>query len=569
MKIANLKIGVRLSLAFGLIILFLATIVAISLARMHDAEQRMDNMLEDRYRKITLATQVKYNVSLIHQHMRNALIDSDADNLNKEIEAMSAIRTTNKGLLDTFDKIINVPNARDIFTAITEARSKDLAAQKELLALVAANKQPEAKTLLSTKIKETEQQYIKLLNDMIDLQAGKMAEESRLAKSEFASGRIIMLATALGALAIALLAAWYATRSITNPMNEAVGMARRVANGDLTVEIEVKSSDETGQLMQALKDMNGSLANIVREVRSGTDCLVTASAQIASGNMDLSSRTEQQASSLEETASSMEELTSTVKQNADNARQANQLAVSASEVAIKGGSVVSQVVDTMGSINESSKKIVDIISVIDGIAFQTNILALNAAVEAARAGEQGRGFAVVATEVRSLAQRSAAAAKEIKTLIGNSVEQVNIGAGLVDQAGATMNEVVASVKRVTDIIAEITSASQEQTSGIEQINQAITQMDDVTQQNAALVEQAAAAAQAMQDQTGNLSRVVSKFKLVHSTGSATPDLDAARRAPVVMVRQKNAVAPAQKLRVSKAPAMAPRIAAKSEEWDEF
>ena len=302
-------------------------------------------------------------------------------------------------------------------------------------------------------------------------------------------------------------------RSIIGPLNAAVKVAQTVAAGDLTSLIEVRTKDETGQLLQALKDMNGSLVGIVGQVRQGTDTIATASAQIAAGNLDLSSRTEQQASSLEETAASMEELTSTVKQNADNARQANQLAVSASSVAVKGGSVVAQVVNTMGAINTSSKKIVDIIGVIDGIAFQTNILALNAAVEAARAGEQGRGFAVVAAEVRSLAQRSAAAAKEIKTLIGDSVDKVEEGSQQVAEAGKTMNEIVDSVKRVTDIMAEITAASQEQTSGIEQINQAITQMDQVTQQNAALVEQAAAAAASLQEQASGLSEVVSVFKL--------------------------------------------------------
>jgi methyl-accepting chemotaxis protein len=266
-------------------------------------------------------------------------------------------------------------------------------------------------------------------------------------------------------------------------------------------------------LLQALKDMNESLVRIVGEVRAGTDTIGTASGQIATGNLDLSSRTEAQAGSLEQTAGSMEELTSTVKQNADNARQANQLVVSASDVAVKGGAVVGQVVHTMGSIKESSRKIVDIIGVIDGIAFQTNILALNAAVEAARAGEQGRGFAVVATEVRNLAQRSAAAAKEIKALIGDSVEKVDAGSKLVDDAGATMNEIVTSVKRVADIMSEITAASQEQSTGIEQVNQAIAQMDEATQQNAALVEEAAAAAMSMQDQAGNLSMVVSVFKL--------------------------------------------------------
>ncbi|MDE2431020.1 MAG: HAMP domain-containing protein, partial [Burkholderiales bacterium] len=304
-----------------------------------------------------------------------------------------------------------------------------------------------------------------------------------------------------------------ATRNITKPLAEAVDVARTVAGGDLTYRFDITTKDETGQLLMALREMNHSLVNIVGQVRVGTETISTASKQIASGNQDLSSRTEEQASSLEETASSMEELTSTVKQNADNARQANQLAATASDVAIKGGTVVAQVVDTMGSINESAKKIVDIISVIDGIAFQTNILALNAAVEAARAGEQGRGFAVVATEVRNLAQRSADAAKEIKTLIGDSVNQVEAGSKLVDQAGATMHEIVESVQRVTDIMSEISAASQEQTSGIEQINIAISQMDEVTQQNASLVEEAAAAAESMQDQSRILAHAVSVFKV--------------------------------------------------------
>ena len=273
------------------------------------------------------------------------------------------------------------------------------------------------------------------------------------------------------------------------------------------------STNETGQLLSAMRDMNGSLVRIVGEVRSGTDAIGAASSEIAAGNLDLSSRTEQQASSLEETASSMEELTDTVRHNADNARQASQLAVAASHQAVKGGAVVTEVIQTMGAINESARKIVDIISVIDGIAFQTNILALNAAVEAARAGEQGRGFAVVAAEVRNLAQRSAGAAREVKALISDSVQQVDIGSKLVDQAGATMSEVVTSAKRVSDIVNEILSASLEQSAGIEQINQAIAQMDEVTQQNAALVEEAAAAAGSLQDQAARLSDVVGVFKV--------------------------------------------------------
>lgn len=302
-------------------------------------------------------------------------------------------------------------------------------------------------------------------------------------------------------------------RSITTPLASAIQIAQRVAQGDLTSKILVNTQDETGKLIKALKEMNENLLRIVSNVHVGTDTITTASSQIAAGNLDLSSRTELQASSLEETASAMEELTSTVKQNADNARQANQLAASASNIAIQGGIVVAQVVHTMGEINQSAKKIGDIIGVIDGIAFQTNILAVNAAVEAARAGEQGRGFAVVATEVRSLAQRSAAAAKEIKALIGNSMEKVDIGSKLVAQAGSTMNDVVDSVKRVTDIMAEISDASQEQSAGIEQVNQAIIQMDQVTQQNAALVEEAAAAASALQEQAGSMAQTVSVFKL--------------------------------------------------------
>lgn len=302
-------------------------------------------------------------------------------------------------------------------------------------------------------------------------------------------------------------------RSITRPLREAVAVAQKVAAGDLTSTVHVTTRDEMGNLLQALNDMMQSLKNIAGAVKIGSDAIAAASSEIASGNADLSQRTEEEASSLEETASSMEELTSTVKQNADNAKQANQLAAGASNVAVKGGKVVGEVVGTMTAINESSKKIVDIIGVIDGIAFQTNILALNAAVEAARAGEQGRGFAVVASEVRTLAQRSAAAAREIKELITDSVHKVDDGTRLVGEAGKTMDEIVAAVKRVTDIMSEIAAASDEQTSGIEQINVAITQMDQATQQNAALVEQAAAAAESMELHAQKLAEAVSVFKL--------------------------------------------------------
>jgi methyl-accepting chemotaxis protein-1 (serine sensor receptor) len=369
---------------------------------------------------------------------------------------------------------------------------------------------------------------------------------------------IVMLA---GVLLAALIGYWL-IRAIVGPLNEAVRVAESVAAGDLTQNIEVRSQDETGQLMQAMKNMNESLVHIVGQVRNGTETIAVASREIATGNADLSSRTESQASSLEETASSMEELTSTVKQNAENARQANQLVGSTAEVAVKGGRVVGQVVDTMASIKDSSRKISDIIGVIDGIAFQTNILALNAAVEAARAGEQGRGFAVVASEVRNLAQRSAGAAKEIKALIEDSVGKVDAGGRLVDEAGKTMDEIVSSVKRVTDIMGEIAAASQEQSAGIEQVNQAITQMDNVTQQNSALVEEAAAAAESLQDQAGKLAEAVSVFRL--EGGSYRPQAERPALENRTAAKPKSVPA-----RMIASPKKLAAVSGSNEEWEEF
>jgi methyl-accepting chemotaxis protein len=381
--------------------------------------------------------------------------------------------------------------------------------------------------------------------------------------SETLIGTLALFSVLLGALA-----SWSLTRGIVRPIREAVQLAETVASGDLTRRIDASSNDETGALLRALRHMNDSLVQIVSEVRGGTDTIAGASGEIAAGNLDLSSRTEQQAASLEETAASMEQLTGTVRQNADNARQANQLAITASNVAVEGGAVVGQVITTMGSINESSRKIVDIIGVIDGIAFQTNILALNAAVEAARAGEQGRGFAVVASEVRNLAQRSAAAAKEIKVLIGDSVDKVDAGAKLVDQAGATMEQVVESIRRVTDIMAEITHATQEQTGGIEQVNQAIGLMDEATQQNAALVEESAAAATSMQEQAAKLAQVVGVFKLDAQTVAVAAPKAAPARAIAVRPKQVTRAVKAPVAAKAAKPAAA-RATAGADEWEEF
>jgi len=360
------------------------------------------------------------------------------------------------------------------------------------------------------------------IDQVVELANQQAAADEAEAASQIRSSILWMLAILLLSLAIVVGFAVAIARGVLGPLQQAVRAAQTVARGDLSTAIRTDSRDETGLLLGALSEMNGNLAGIVGRVRSATESIAAASDEIARGTMDLSSYTEEQASSLEETAASMEEMTETVKHNADNAQEASVLAATASETAARGGAVVAQVVATMNSINQSSRKVVDIIGVIDGIAFQTNILALNAAVEAARAGEQGRGFSVVATEVRNLAQRSAAAAKEIKQLIGSSVATVEAGAKLVDNAGGTMNEVVDSVQRVSGLINNIAAASREQTAGIEQINQAISQMDHVTQKNASLAEEAAAASNAMREQAAELAKSVAAFRLEASDAGATP-----------------------------------------------
>ncbi len=512
-SILNLKIGIRLGIGFATVLLLLAGLVGLGLNAMGGIQSRLNGIVTNNNVKVAAVNQMMDAVRDIAILDGNLILLSDEAGMREESKKIAAARDSFTSSRGALAKLLVTPPGKTLLAGIDDKVAVLVPLNTALSELALQNKNDEATTLFITKFQPAVKAVLSELENLAAHEGRLSHAANEEAGAAYAWARNLMLA--LGALAVLAGAAiaWFITRTITRPIGQAVRVAEMVAAGDISSRIEVHSKDETGRLMLALRAMNESLVKIVREVRTGTDTIATASSQIASGNQDLSSRTEEQASSLEQTAASMEELTSTVKQNADNARQANQLAVSASEVAVKGGSVVSQVVDTMGSINASSKKIVDIIGVIDGIAFQTNILALNAAVEAARAGEQGRGFAVVASEVRSLAQRSAAAAKEIKTLIGDSVEKVEEGSKQVEEAGRTMDEIVGSVKRVTDIMGEITAASQEQTSGIEQINQAISQMDQVTQQNAALVEEASAAAQSLQEQAGSLVKTVSVFKL--------------------------------------------------------
>jgi len=522
MRISNFRIGVRLGLGFGLVLLLLASVTWLGVSRLNALNDGTDHLVNDRLPKVIAAYEITGIVNQNARAMRNLLLLSDETEVKKELQSLDEAKQQNSQNFSKMEALVQSKEDKALLKAAVDARQAYGAEQKKFLKLIGEGNKSEALSVLMSSVRERQQVFTQALDAMIKYQVSQAENTGRQAGDSYRSGKMLLLSLAAAAFALGGSAALWITGTITRPMRVAVQLARTVAGGDLSSRIQVHSMDETGQLLQALKEMNESLQRIVGEVRGGAQTIATASVQIASGNQDLSSRTEQQASSLQETAASMEQLTSTVKQNADNARQADQLAKSASEVAVKGGAVVLQVVDTMGSISQSAKKIVDIIGVIDSIAFQTNILALNAAVEAAKAGEQGRGFAVVATEVRNLAQRSAAAAKEVKTLIGESVEKVGIGSKLADQAGATMDEIVASIMRVTDIMSEISAASLQQTAGIEQINQAVSAMDTVTQQNAALVEQAAAAAESLEGQAGQLAQVVSVFKLDAKPALAVP-----------------------------------------------
>jgi methyl-accepting chemotaxis protein len=522
MFLSNISIGKRLALVLGVILALFLTSSVFAVLKLRQLGVEIDGMVKDNVRTERAGADWLRHTTSGVQRAAAIAKSSDASLIPYFAPATAeSIRLTN-GLQKLIEAQMVKPEERQLFEKVGELRKNYLAAREEVNKLKQAGDQEGADRVFTTRFEPTSRSYLAGVQEMVDLQRFQLDAAAQRGQDLGAqTSMLLMVCTALS-LVIGTLLAWFLARSITGPLGQALKLAEKVAAGDLTSHIEVSSKDETGQLMLALKHMNDSLVQVVGQIRQGTDSIAAASGQIAAGNMDLSSRTEVQASSLEETAASMEELSSTVKQNADNARQANQLAMSASTVAVKGGEVVAQVVDTMKGINDSSKKISDIISVIDGIAFQTNILALNAAVEAARAGEQGRGFAVVASEVRSLAGRSAEAAKEIKSLIGASVERVEHGTALVDQAGVTMTEVVSSIRRVTDIMGEISAASNEQSQGVMQIGEAVTQMDQVTQQNAALVEEMAAAASSLKNQAQELVQTVAVFKLADGgNGSLT------------------------------------------------
>lgn len=510
----NLRIGARLGAAFALLIAFSITIAVVGVLGISKTAENTEVLFKNSLVPIEELGKVQYLATRNRILVMDMLLNPSPQNISKRAAEIDK----NSGLIDKNWQAFKQTElteeeqtiVREFEPALAAYRARGLTVAKDAIVKGDLNGGAAAyRDGVSPLAPPVFDKLDQLMNLQVTL--GKKQFEAATATKSSVTRLTILVALLAAILSAAL--AWWTTRSITSPLSNASDFARRIADGDLTADLKASGRDEVAQLLQALAHMKSSLEAVVTNVRHGSESVATASAQIAQGNNDLSARTEQQASALQQTAASAEQLGSTVKQNADNAQQANQLARAASEIAAQGGVVVNQVVETMKGINESSKRIADIIGVIDGIAFQTNILALNAAVEAARAGEQGRGFAVVAAEVRSLAGRSADAAKEIKALIGTSVGRVDEGSELVDQAGETIAQVVQAIQRVTDVVAEISAASSEQSNGVSQVGDAVTQMDQATQQNAALVEEMAAAASSLRGQAQELVNVVSAFRL--------------------------------------------------------
>ena len=518
MNVNDMKTSTRLMLGFGAVLALTVAIGGSGYYGLYALNAEIVKVGEDVTPKMLAIDDWQMSVLQSGNHMRSALIVEGQELVIKELAKLDDEKAKRRQYAAELTRTVHTEKGKELLKAVVEARDEFVPGGDAFAKLATAGDRAAAKKVMLEVIRPAQQKYYDALEKFSVFQAERVKGAGKEAAETFAAGRNLTLVLIALAIGVGIGVAFWLTRSMVRQLGgepgAAADLARNVAEGDLSARIDLQPGDSTSMMAQ-LKLMQDSLSWVVSNVRQNSESVATASAQIAQGNNDLSQRTEEQASALEETAASMEELSSTVKQNADNARQANQLALSASTVAVKGGEVVSEVVATMKGINDSSRKIADIISVIDGIAFQTNILALNAAVEAARAGEQGRGFAVVASEVRSLAGRSADAAKEIKTLITASVERVEQGTALVDQAGATMTEVVSSIKRVTDIMGEISAASAEQSAGVAQVGEAVSQMDQATQQNAALVEQSAAAAESLKTQAQQLVQAVAVFKLAH------------------------------------------------------
>ena len=512
----RVTVSTRLTLAFGMMIFMLVIGTGIGLMSLSGLNAKIESQSANRTPSLILAGRWQEAVLKTAQRMRNVLIMSDPSQVRAELEAIRADEQTRAGIAQELNRLAASENAKAMLQNIAKAAKASSGPQEEFLKLAAGGNVDEARRALLEKVAPAENLYIGAIGRFVDYLSEESNESARESASTYAGSRNVMLVLSLLGIVLAAVVAFMFSRRLRLQLggepHYATRVASSIARGDLTVSVDVQPGDRSS-LLCAMSEMAAGLRQLVGDVASGARVVADTSQQIAQGNLDLSQRTEEQACTLEQTASSMEELTSTVMQNAESAKQASQLAMGASEVARKGGQAVDHVVNTMTAISESSRKIADIIAVIDSIAFQTNILALNASVEAARAGEQGRGFAVVAAEVRNLAQRSAGAAREIKALIGDSVEKVEAGTRLADAAGKTMNEIVDSVKRVTDLIAEIAAASQEQSSGIGQVNMAVTQMEQVVQQNASLVEEATAATESMKDQAATLLQSVSRFKL--------------------------------------------------------
>jgi methyl-accepting chemotaxis protein len=531
-------------MGFGFVCLLLVITIAVGISKVAILNAGTTTIVHNRLPKIEMAHALLEQVDTIDLGLRNMMLSANGDDRKRELQAVMGVRKEADAVMAQMEIVHKSPEGRALLSKVVDHRAKYQDVQNKLMALIQKGEDDEAKAYLAKDLRPVLGAFKDVLVALIAHENAKIVETAKEAEQTYIDSRNQMIGIGVLAIVIACVIGYAITRRLLKQLggepDYAAAIAGEIAAGNLGVKVTVAAHDKTS-LIHAMAQMREQLAGVVREVRTSTDRITTVSGEIAAGNQELSTRTEQQAGALEETASSIEELTSTVRQNADNARQANQLAVSASDVAAKGGAVVAQVVDTMESINASSKNIGEIIGVINGIAFQTNILALNAAVEAARAGEQGRGFAVVASEVRILAQRSAEAAKEIKGLIDHSVVQTAAGTQLVSEAGVTMNAIIDSIRSVTDIMGEISAASAEQSAGIEQINQAVVQMDQVTQQNAALVEEAAAASASMQDQAISLANVVGVFTLDDSVASeAAPVRPARPGAPATRMLASNA-----------------------------